>query len=92
MRRAAPSYRIPDLETTLKYRLLKDSGARIRMSVGLTSIGAAPARQCGSARPRATLHADVYFGKGFGDLPDMPMAAPFAVTGQIGYQIPSWPR
>jgi hypothetical protein len=38
-------------------------------------------------RPLQHLHADVFFGKGFGDLP-VDALRPFAVTGVVGYAIP----
>ena len=32
----------------------------------------------------------LYFGKGFGELPDtLSWARPFAMTGQVGYEIPT---
>jgi hypothetical protein len=38
----------------------------------------------------STYTPTVWFGKGFGDLPDsMKWLRPFAITGQIGYAIPS---
>jgi hypothetical protein len=38
----------------------------------------------------STLTPTFYFGKGFGDLPDsVSWIRPFAVTGQVGYQVPT---
>lgn len=78
-----------NLETTLKYRLLKNVEHEFVMSAGLAiEWGGSGAQQVGAER--FTVYTPtVYFGKGFGDLPsDLNWARPFAVTGQFGYSIP----
>ena len=72
--------------------LLKDSSHELALLVGLvidwgsTGAFAIP----GLPRPTACSLRPFYFGKGFGDLPDAAgWLRAFAVTGQIGYQVPS---
>jgi hypothetical protein len=79
-----------NLETTFKYRVLKDPAHEFVMSVGLSvEWGGTGARSVG-ADPFNTYTPTVYFGKGFGDLPDtLSWIRPIAVTGQIGYAIPA---
>ena len=52
--------------------------------------GSTGAVNSGIATPYSVLTPTFYFGKGFGDLPDAAgWLRAFAVTGQIGYQVPS---
>ena len=52
--------------------------------------GSTGAINSGIATPYSVLTPTFYFGKGFGDLPDSAgWLRAFAVTGQIGYQVPS---
>jgi hypothetical protein len=78
-----------NLETTFKYRVIKDPAHEFVMSVGLSvEWGGSGAASVG-ADPFNTYTPTVYFGKGFGDLPDtLSWIRPVAVTGQIGYAIP----
>src|SRR3979411_818115 len=78
-----------NLDTTFKYRVFKDPEHEFVMSVGLSvEWGGTGARSVG-ADPFNTYTPTVYFGKGFGDLPDtLSWIRPVAVTGQIGYAIP----
>ena len=78
-----------NLETTFKYRVFKDPAHEFVMSAGLSvEWGGTGARSVG-ADPFNTYTPTVYFGKGFGDLPDtLSWVRPVAVTGQIGYAIP----
>jgi hypothetical protein len=78
-----------NLETTFKYRVVKDPAHEFVMSVGLSvEWGGTGARSVG-ADPFNTYTPTVYFGKGFGDLPDtLSWIRPVAITGQIGYAIP----
>jgi hypothetical protein len=80
-----------DLETTLQYQLLKDSPHEMAMLLGLIADwGGTGASNSGIGTPYSTLTPTYYFGKGFGDLPDEAgWLRAFAVTGQIGYQIPT---
>ncbi len=78
-----------NIETALKYRLFKSPEHEFVMSVGLEiEWGRTGAASVGSETFNV-YSPTVYFGKGFGDLPDsMQWFKPFAVTGQIGYAIP----
>ncbi len=79
-----------NLETTFKYRVFKNAGHEFVMSVGLNvEWGGSGAQDVGADR-FTTYTPTFYFGKGFGDLPSsMNWARPFALTGQLGYAIPS---
>jgi hypothetical protein len=78
-----------NLETTFKYRLFKDPAHEFVMSVGLSvEWGGTGARSVG-ADPFSTYTPTLYFGKGWGDLPDtLSWLRPVAITGQLGYAIP----
>jgi hypothetical protein len=80
-----------DLETTLQYQLLKDNQHEFAELLGLiVDWGGTGAIDSGIATPYTLLTPTYYFGKGFGDLPDSAgWLRAFAVTGQIGYQIPT---
>jgi hypothetical protein len=80
-----------DLETTLQYQLLKDSPHELAMLLGLiVDWGGTGASNSGIATPYSLFTPTYYFGKGLGDLPDgAGWLRAFAVTGQIGYQIPT---
>jgi hypothetical protein len=82
-----------NIETTFKYRLLRNVEHEFVMSAGLAiEWGGSGARQVGSER-FTEYTPTLYFGKGFGDLPsDLSWARPFAVTGQIGYSLPGLSR
>jgi hypothetical protein len=72
-----------NLETSFKYRLMKDPVHELIISVGLNVEWSGT----GSARVGAesfnTYTPTIFFGKGFGDLPDTAMwLRPIAVTGQ----------
>lgn len=72
-----------NLETTLQYQLLKDGPHQLALLLGLVvEWGGTGAGDSGLAT--------FVFGKGFGDLPvSFGWLRAFAVTGQIGYQIPT---
>src|SRR5579864_5850373 len=80
-----------NLETTAQYQLLKDSSHELAMLLGLVvDWGSTGASNSGIATPYSVFTPTYYFGKGFGDLPNQAgWLRAFAVTGQIGYQIPS---
>ncbi len=80
-----------NLETTAQYQLLKDAPHELAMLLGLiVDWGSTGAINSGIATPYGTLTPTYYFGKGFGDLPDQAgWLRAFAVTGQVGYQIPT---
>src|SRR5271154_6261888 len=80
-----------DLETTLQYQLLKDNSHETAMLLGLIADwGGTGASNSGIGTPYSLLTPTFYFDKGFGDLPDEAgWLRAFAVTGQIGYQMPT---
>jgi hypothetical protein len=80
-----------DLETTVQYQLLKQASSETAMLLGLiVDWGGTGATNSGIGTPYSMLTPTYYFGQGFGGLPDdIGWARPFALTGQIGYQIPT---
>ena len=82
-----------NLETTAKYRFLKDPAHELIMSVGLSvEWGGSGAAGVG-AEAFTTYTPTFYFGKGFGDLPaSLSWARPLALTGVVGYSIPGSAR
>jgi hypothetical protein len=80
-----------NLETAFQYQLLKDGPHELALLVGLVvDWGNTGATNSGIATTYSTLTPTFYFGKGLGELPDsIGWARAFAVTGQIGYQIPT---
>ena len=80
-----------NVETTFKYRVIKNPEHEFIMSVGLSiEWGGSGAQGVGADR-FTTYTPSFWFGKGFGDLPSsLDWARPFAITGQFGYAIPGW--
>jgi hypothetical protein len=80
-----------DLETTFQYQLLKDSAHETAMLLGLiVDWGGTGATSAGIGTSYSLLTPTYYFGQGFGFLPDdISWARPLALTGQVGYQIPT---
>ncbi len=80
-----------DLETTFQYQLYKNSDHELAMLVGLiVDWGGTGSVPTGIGTPYTLVTPTYYFGKGFGDLPDEAgWLRAFAVTGQIGYQMPT---
>ncbi|MDE2375484.1 MAG: hypothetical protein KGL96_14770, partial [Hyphomicrobiales bacterium] len=80
-----------NLETTLQYQLLKNASTETAMLLGLeVDWGGTGNTSAGIATQYSTLTPTYYFGQGFGGLPDeLGFARPLALTGQIGYQIPT---
>jgi hypothetical protein len=80
-----------NLETTAQYQLYKNSEHELALLLGLiVDWGSTGAIDSGIATPWGSLTPTFYFGKGFGDLPDQAgWLRAFAVTGQIGYQMPT---
>jgi hypothetical protein len=80
-----------DLETTFQYQLLKDNPHELALLLGLiVDWGGTGATNAGIGTSYSVMTPTFYFGKGLGDLPDTAgVVRPFAVTGQIGYQVPS---
>lgn len=79
-----------NLGLSLKYEFLKDAPSETILSAGVDmDIGGTGAAKIG-AESFSTFTPTVYFGKGFGDLPArFSLAKPFAVTGLIGYRVPT---
>ena len=79
-----------NIETTFKYRMFKNAEHEFVASVGLNIEWGGSGVQSVGADRFTTYTPTFYFGKGFGDLPaTMGWARPFAITGQLGYAIPS---
>lgn len=83
-----------NLETTLKYQFLTHPEAEFVMSAGLSVEWGKSGNPSVGAEKFSVLTPTVWFGKGFGDLaPDaLSWARAFAITGQFGYAVPTWPR
>jgi hypothetical protein len=79
-----------NLETTFKYQFLRDATHELGMSAGVSvEWGRTGAEQVGAER-FSVITPTLFFGKGFGDLPDtVKWIRPVALTGQVGYAIPS---
>jgi hypothetical protein len=78
-----------NLETTFKYRVFKNPEHEFVMSVGLNVEWGGTGAASVGADPFNTYTPTIYFGKGFGDLPDtLSWVRPVAITGQVGYAIP----
>jgi hypothetical protein len=78
-----------NLETTLKYRFYRDAEHELVMSAGLSIDWGGSGASGVGADGFATYTPTLYFGKGFGDLPDeMWLARPIALTGTVGYSVP----
>ncbi|OAF10788.1 hypothetical protein AXW67_25525 [Bradyrhizobium neotropicale] len=79
-----------NLETTFKYRVFRDPVHEFVMSVGLNIEWGGTGAQNVGADPFNTYTPMLWFGKGFGDLPDrFSWLRPVAITGQVGYAIPA---
>ncbi len=80
-----------NLETTFQYQVLKNDEHELAIMAGLiVDWGGAGSVSAGLATPYSVLTPTLYFGKGFGDLPaEAGWLRAFAVTGQIGYQMPT---
>jgi hypothetical protein len=79
-----------NLEVTLKYVFFKSDAHETLMSVGLSwDVGGTGSRKIG-AEGFDTITPTLFFGKGFGDLPDaLDYAKPLALTGSFGVSIPT---
>jgi len=73
----------------LKYKFFEDDVHEAIASLGVDwDIGGTGARRVG-AESFSTITPGVFFGKGFGDLPNnMKFLRPLAITGLVGYGIP----
>ena len=79
-----------NLEASFKYQFLTEAARELVMSGALVvEFGHTGSGSVG-AESFSVFTPTLYAGKGFGSLPeDMRMARPFALTGQLGYAIPS---
>jgi hypothetical protein len=79
-----------NLELAGKYQLLKNGEHETIVSIGLgVEVGGTGGRSVG-ADPFSTWTPGIFFGKGFGDLPDeLRFLKPFAFTGLVGMAIPT---
>ncbi|MBL0319254.1 MAG: hypothetical protein IPP74_08205 [Alphaproteobacteria bacterium] len=73
-----------------KYVFYKNAPHEAMLSLGLDwDIGGSGAKKIGAER-FSTLTPAVFFGKGFGDLPDnISLLKPLALTGSLGYAVPT---
>jgi hypothetical protein len=79
-----------NIETTFKYRVYKNAEHEFVLSAGLSVEWGGSGSADVGADKFTTYTPTLYFGKGFGDLPTtLNWARPFAVTGQVGYAVPS---
>lgn len=80
---------LQNLSSTLKHMSFIDEVHEFVLSTGLSvEWGGTGAARVGSD-PFNTYSPEIYFGKGFGDLPaDVSALRPLAVTGQAGFVIP----
>lgn len=80
---------LQNLEIGAKYQLYGNAPHEVLVAVGVSSeIGGTGASAFSDKF--STIGPQVYFGKGFGDLPtSLDALRPFAVTGQVGLGIPT---
>ena len=80
-----------NFETTFQYQVLKDREHELAILSGLiVDWGRTGSTGSGCATDYSLVTPTLYFGKGFGDLPaSFGGFRAFAVTGQVGYQIPT---
>jgi len=79
-----------NLEASVKYKFYQNDDHETIVSAGIDwDIGGSGAKRVG-AESFSTFTPALFFGKGFGDLPqDMKFLRPLAVTGLVGVGIPS---
>ena len=84
------TYGFDNIELGAKYQLLMNAPHEAIFSVGTKwDIGGTGAKHVG-ADSFSTFTPTVYFGKGFGDIPDaVGYLKPFAVTGTLGQELPT---
>ncbi|WP_245435006.1 hypothetical protein [Methylocystis rosea] len=82
-----------NFETSFQYQFLTAPEAEFVAKAGLSVEWGATGNRSVGAERFTSLTPMIYFGKGFGDLPDsVGYLRPFAVTGQFGYSVPTWGR
>jgi hypothetical protein len=79
-----------NLELGFKYQFYTNAAAETILSAGLGwEVGGTGSKAVG-ADSFSTLTPTLFFGKGFGDLPEsVPYLKPFALTGTVGVAIPA---
>jgi hypothetical protein len=79
-----------NLEVGAKYQLVTNARHEALLSLGLTAeVGGTGSHSVG-ADSFSTLSPGLFFGKGFGDLPEtVPFLRPFALTGVLGANFPT---
>jgi hypothetical protein len=79
-----------NMEVALKYVFFKSEAHETLLSIGLGwDVGGTGGKKVG-AESFDTVTPTLFFGKGFGDLPDgLEFAKPFALTGALGVALPS---
>ena len=79
-----------NVSASVKYQFFKSDERETILSVGADwDIGGTGSRRIG-AESFSTVTPAVFFGKGFGDLPDAAMyLRPFAITGSVGVSVPT---
>jgi hypothetical protein len=86
------SYGFGNIETTLKYQFLQNAPHELLMSAGVTREWGGTGTAAIGAETTGSTTPTIYFGKGFGDLPDsLNWFKPLAVTGIFGYQFADVP-
>lgn len=80
-----------NLETAFQFQVLKDPSHELAILTGLAvDWGRTGSTGSGFADRFSTITPTINIGKGLGDLPDsLSWIRPFAVTAQVGYQIPT---
>jgi hypothetical protein len=79
-----------NLDTAFQFQLWKDPARELALLAGVVVEWGGTGASGVGASPFSTIKPTFYFGKGLGELPDtVNWARPFAVTGQIGYSIPT---
>ena len=79
-----------NLEASFKYQFLTEAARELVMSGALVVEFGHTGSSSVGAESFSVFTPTLYAGQGFGSLPeDMRMARPFALTGQLGYAIPS---
>ena len=78
-----------NIELTAKYQFLTSASHEAILATGVSvEFGGSGAERVG-AEDTTVVTPTLYFGKGFGDLPESAgWARPFAVTGLVGYSMP----
>ncbi len=87
---ASDQYGFDNLGTSFKYQFLTSAEHETILSAGVDIDWGATGTAHSGAERFTTLTPTVFFGKGMGDLPErMALVKPLAITGLIGYAIPT---